>query len=180
MEEEKRVLDQWEDESYDLLDSFLEVDNKKNEEIIQNAKVKISKICLEAKYWLENNTNDEKVQDKLNYTKDLLIRILKSTKVTIVEISENEHFREVVKNGKGLVINTFSLLNDGFKAGRKQLEKNESIKAVFDKADEKIEVIKHSDDLRQAVDKVEQAAKKAGDMLFKKVKEFFEEEKGEK
>lgn len=179
MEEGKRIIDEWEDESFDMLDSFAEKDNKKNEAIIKEAKEKISKLFAEAKEWLEENTKEEKVKENLTKTKEEATRIVSTTKETVIEISENENFKEAVKNGKGFILSTGSLINDGLKAGRKQLEKNEKMKTVFDKADEKIDDMKQSEELKKAVDKAEETAKKVSDALFTTVRKFFEENKEE-
>lgn len=177
--EKKHFIDEWEDESIEILDGMEEKGNSKNEKIISDAKEKISTLFANAKQWVETNANEEKVKENLTKTKEEAGKIIDVTREKVIEISENDNFKSTVSSGKAFLHSAGSLLNDGLKASRKQLEKNDSIKAVFDKADEKIDELKKSEDLKRAVDKAEETAKKVGDSVFTGVKKFFEEDNEE-
>ena len=126
---------------------------------------KESMLELEVMHESENTDNERIIED----AKD----ILSSTKDKVVEVSESEQFKQTVSAGKEFLQGTAGLVVDGFKYGKETLRKNDSLRKVIDRADEKVEEIRTNDSVIRAVDKAEEVTGKATEALFSGLKKIF-------
>ena len=91
----------------------------------------------------------------------------------MVEVSESEQFKQTVSAGKEFLQGTAGLVVDGFKYGKETLRKNDSLRKVIDRADEKVDEIRTNDSVIRAVDKAEEVTGKATEALFSGLKKIF-------
>ena len=126
---------------------------------------KESMLELEVMHESENTDNERIIED----AKD----ILSSTKDKVVEVSESEQFKQTMSAGKEFLQGTAGLVVEGFKYGKETLRKNDSLRKVIDKADEKVDEIRTNDSVIRAVDKAEEVTGKATEALFSGLKKIF-------
>ena len=139
--DEKQLIDDLEKESMLELEVMHESENTDNERIIEDAKSKIENYSWCA--WLIKDASDpEKVKEALSQAKEDAKDILSSTKDKVVEVSESEQFKQTMSAGKEFLQGTAGLVVEGFKYGKETLRKNDSLRKVIDKADEKVDEIR--------------------------------------
>ena len=161
--DEKQLIDDLEKESMLELEVMHESENTDNERIIEDAKSKIEKVFDDLRDLLKDASDPEKVKEALSQAKEDAKDILSSTKDKVVEVSESKEF---LQGTAGLVV-------DGFKYGKETLRKNDSLRKVIDKADEKVDEIRTNDSVIRAVDKAEEVTGKATEALFSGLKKIF-------
>ena len=166
--DDKQLIDDLEKESMLELEVMHESENTDNERIIEDAKSKIDLRDL-----LKDASDPEKVKEALSQAKEDAKDILSSTKDKVVEVSESEQFKQTVSAGKEFLQGTAGLVVDGFKYGKETLRKNDSLRKVIDKADEKVDEIRTNDSVIRAVDKAEEVTGKATEALFSGLKKIF-------
>lgn len=176
--DENKLVDELEQESLKELDLLHEENNNKNEEIIDEAKTKIEQIFTNARDLVKDCTDPEKVKAALSGAKDESIKILNSTKDKAIEVSESDKFKETVSAGKEFLTGTAGLIVDGFQYGKETLRKNDSLRSIIDKADEKVDELRTNESVIKAVDTAEELTSKATDAVFKGLKKIFN--KGDK
>ena len=169
--DEKQLIDDLEKESMLELEVMHESENTDNERIIEDAKSKIEKVFDDLRDLLKDASDPEKVKEALSQAKEDAKDILSSTKDKVVEVSESEQFKQTVSAGKEFLQGTAGLVVDGFKYGK--LRKNDSLRKVIDRADEKVEEIRTNDSVIRAVDKAEEVTGKATEALFSGLKKIF-------
>ena len=91
-----------------------------------------------------------------------------------MEISNSEQFKNTVSAGKDFLIGAGVLIGDGIKAGADALMKNDNIKNFVNTADEKLDVLRESEGLKNAVDSAEQITQKVGDAVFSGIRKFLD------
>ena len=170
--DEKQLIDDLEKESMLELEVMQESENTDNERIIEDAKSKIEKLFDDVRDLLKDASDPEKVKEALSQAKEDVKDILSSTKDKLVEVSESEQFKQTMTAGKELQ-GTAGLVVDGFKYGKETLRKNDSLRKVIDKADEKVDEIRTNDSVIRAVDKAEEVTGKATEALFSGLKKIF-------
>ena len=163
--DDKQLIDDLEKESMLELEVMHESENTDNERIIEDAKSKIEKVFDDLRDLLKDASDPQAKED----AKD----ILSSTKDKVVEVSESEQFKQTVSAGKEFLQGTAGLVVDGFKYGKETLRKNDSLRKVIDKADEKVDEIRTNDSVIRAVDKAEEVTGKATEALFSGLKKIF-------
>ena len=173
-EENNNIVEELKEEAINELSTLEEKDNKDNEKVIQDAKEKIKAIFDDLQIWIKQNTEPEKIKEGLNNAKEETIKVLKNTKEKAIEISNSEQFKNTVSAGKDFLLGAGGLIGDGIKAGADALMKNENIKKVVEAADEKLDVLRESESLRNAVDSAEEVSHKVGDALFSGIRNFFD------
>ena len=75
-----------------------------------------------------------------------------------MEISNSDQFKNTVSAGKDFLLGAGALIGDGIKAGADALMKNDNIKNFVNTADEKLDVLRESEGLKNAVDSAEQVS----------------------
>ena len=168
------VVQELENEAMDQLETLKEDNNKENEEVIQDAKEKIKAIFEDLQEWIKENTEPEKVKEGLNKAKEETVKVLKATKEKALEISNSDQFKNTVSAGKDFLIGAGVLIGDGIKAGADALMKNDNIKNFVNTADEKLDVLRESEGLKNAVDSAEQVTQKVGDAVFSGIRKFLD------
>ena len=168
------VVQELENEAMNQLETLKEDNNKENEEVIKDAKEKIKAIFEDLQEWIKENTEPEKVKEGLNKAKDETVKVLKATKEKALEISNSEQFKNTVSAGKDFLIGAGVLIGDGIKAGADALMKNDNIKNFVNTADEKLDVLRESEGLKNAVDSAEQITQKVGDAVFSGIRKFLD------
>ena len=175
--DEKQLIDDLEKESMLELEVMHESENTDNERIIEDAKSKIEKlfddVFDDVRDLLKDASDPEKVKEALSQAKEDAKDILSSTKDKVVEVSESEQFKQTMSAGKEFLQGTAGLVVEGFKFGKETLRKNESLRKVIDKADEKVDEIRMNDSVIRAVDKAEEVTGKATEALFSGLKKIF-------
>ena len=171
--DEKQLIFDLEKESIQELEVMHESENTDNERIIEDAKSKIEKIYDDVRDLLKDAKDPEKVKEALANAKDDVKDILAATKNKVIEVSESEQFKQTVSAGKEFLQGTAGLVVEGFKYGKDTLRKNDSLRKVIDKADEKVDEIRTNDSVIRAVDKAEEVTGKATDALFSGLKKIF-------
>ena len=155
------------------LEVMHESENTDNERIIEDAKSKIEKLFDDVRDLLKDASDPEKVKEALSQAKEDAKDILSSTKDKVVEVSESEQFKQTMSAGKEFLQGTAGLVVEGFKYGKETLRKNDSLRKVIDKADEKVDEIRTNDSVIRAVDKAEEVTGKATEALFSGLKKIF-------
>lgn len=171
--DEKQLIDDLEKESMLELEVMHESENTDNERIIEDAKSKIEKLFDDVRDLLKDASDPEKVKEALSQAKEYAKDILSSTKDKVVEVSESEQFKQTMSAGKEFLQGTAGLVVEGFKYGKETLRKNDSLRKVIDKADEKVDEIRTNDSVIRAVDKAEEVTGKATEALFSGLKKIF-------
>ena len=102
-------------------------------------------------------------------------RIIEDAKSKIEKIYDDvrDLLKDAVSAGKEFLQGTAGLVVEGFKYGKDTLRKNDSLRKVIDKADEKVDEIRKNDSVIRAVDKAEEVTGKATDALFSGLKKIF-------
>lgn len=168
------VVQELEDEAMNQLETLKEENNKENEEVIQDAKEKIKAIFEDLQTWIKENTEPEKVKEGLNKAKEDTLKVLKATKEKAIEISNSEQFKNTISAGKDFLLGAGTLIGDGLKAGADALMKNDNIRNFVNTADEKLDVLRESEGLKNAVDSAEQISLKVGDTVFNGIRKFLD------
>lgn len=171
--DDQQYIDDLEKESIQELEVMHESDNTDNDEILEDARSKIEKVYDDLRDLLKDATDPEKVKEALNDAKDNVKDILSSTKDKVIEVSESEQFKDTLSAGKDFLQGTAGLVVEGFKYGKDTLKKNDSLRKVIDKADEKVDEIRTNDSVIRAVDKAEEVTEKATEALFTGLKKIF-------
>lgn len=171
--DENKVVDELEQESLKELSSLEETNNDKNEQVIDEAKSKLDDIFTNVRELLKDATDPEKVKVILLNAKDEAKKTLTVTKDKVIEVSESEKFKETVSAGKEFLSGTTSLIVEGFQYGKEVLRKNDSLRNIIDKTDEKVDEIRANDTVIKAVDAAEELTNKATDAVFKGLKKIF-------
>ena len=122
---------------------------------------------------MKDATDPEKVKEAISSAKDEVKDILTSTKDKAIEVSESDQFKATISAGKEFLEGSAGLVVEGFKYGKDTLRKNDSLRKVIDKADEKVDEIRTNESIIQAVDKAEEVTSKAADALFTGLKKIF-------
>ncbi len=168
------VVQELEDEAMNQLETLKEENNKENDEVIQDAKEKIKAIFEDLQTWIKENTEPEKVKEGLNKAKEDTLKVLKATKEKAIEISNSEQFKNTISAGKDFLLGAGTLIGDGLKAGADALMKNDNIRNFVNTADEKLDVLRESEGLKNAVDSAEQISLKVGDTVFNGIRKFLD------
>lgn len=168
------VVQELEDEAMNQLETLKEENNKENDEVIQDAKEKIKAIFEDLQTWIKENTEPERVKEGLNKAKEDTLKVLKATKEKAIEISNSEQFKNTISAGKDFLLGAGTLIGDGLKAGADALMKNDNIRNFVNTADEKLDVLRVSEGLKNAVDSAEQISLKVGDTVFNGIRKFLD------
>lgn len=168
------VVQELEDEAMNQLETLKEQNNKENDEVIQDAKEKIKAIFEDLQTWIKENMEPEKVKEGLNKAKEDTLKVLKATKEKAIEISNSEQFKNTISAGKDFLLGAGTLIGDGLKAGADALMKNDNIRNFVNTADEKLDVLRVSEGLKNAVDSAEQISLKVGDTVFNGIRKFLD------
>ena len=168
------VVQELEDEALNQLETLKEQNNKENDEVIQDAKEKIKAIFEDLQTWIKENMEPEKVKEGLNKAKEDTLKVLKATKEKAIEISNSEQFKNTISAGKDFLLGAGTLIGDGLKAGADALMKNDNIRNFVNTADEKLDVLRVSEGLKNAVDSAEQISLKVGDTVFNGIRKFLD------
>lgn len=171
--DENKIVDELEQESLKELSTLEETDNEKNEKVIDDAKTKLDDIFTNVRELLKDVTDPEKVKVILSSAKEEAKNTLTSTKDRVIEVSESDKFKETISAGKEFLSGTTSLIVDGFQYGKEVLRKNDSLRNIIDKTDEKVDEIRSNDSVIKAVDTAEELTSKATDAVFKGLKKIF-------
>ena len=121
---------------------------------------KESMLELEVMHESENTDNERIIED----AKSKIEKVFDDLRDLLKDASDPE--KEFLQGTAGLVV-------DGFKYGKETLRKNDSLRKVIDKADEKVDEIRTNDSVIRAVDKAEEVTGKATEALFSGLKKIF-------
>lgn len=174
--EEKNVdeiIDQTEKESLNELATLKEANNKANDEIIDEAQVEIKKIFADLKAWIRQNTDPDAIKANIENAKDQTIAVLNNARDKAIEVSNSPEFQQTLESGKDFLKGTGMLIGEGFKELKNAMCQNPTIKKVFDGADDQIEKLRENENLKDAVDHIQQATEKLNQAIFSGVNKFF-------
>lgn len=173
MNEDQKKVDALEEEVLHELAVLKEENNSANDQVINDAKVKIEEILDNLRDLLKDASDKDKVKAALNNAYDELKSILNVTRDKVIEVSDSEEFRRTLAAGKEFLTGTASLLFEGLKYGKEVLCRNDSLKNVIDKADAKVDELRTNENVLHAVDKAEEVTAKVNEAVFSGLKKIF-------
>ena len=130
---------------------------------------KESMLELEVMHESENTDNERIIED----AKSKIEKLFDDVRDLLKDASDPEKVKEALSAGKEFLQGTAGLVVEGFKFGKETLRKNDSLRKVIDKADEKVDEIRTNDSIIRAVDKAEEVTGKATEALFSGLKKIF-------
>lgn len=167
------MIDETEKQSLNELATLKEANNEANEEVIDDAEVEIKKIFADLKAWLKQNSDPEAIKANIEKAKDQTIAVLNGAREKAIEVSNSPEFQQTLEAGKDFLKGTGTLIGEGFKELKDALCQNPSIKKVFDGADEQIEKLRANENLKDAVDHIQDATEKLNNAIFSGINKFF-------
>lgn len=176
MSEEKsnEVVELMQEEALEQLETLQEDNNRKNEEILDDAKQKIKDIYNDLKTYVQNNSDPESIKNAIAKAKDETLKVMNITKDKVIEFSNSDQFKATVEAGKEFLISAGNLVGEGFKAGSEVLMQNDNVRKIVDKADQKLDVLRENEGLKNALNSAEEASAKVSDAVFNGIRSFLE------
>lgn len=173
-QDELKDVDQLEKETLNDLDTLREANNEANDDVIDDTKKQLEKIFAELRTWIQENSDPEVVKARLQKAADDCTRILNQAKATVTEVAQSEQFKNTMEAGKDFVVGTGTLIANGLKAGADQLMKNPAISKTVNQIDEKLDTIRDNENVKEAVNKTQEAVEKLNTAIFNGIRSFFE------
>lgn len=177
---EEKTVNQIEQDAIHDLEALSDQNTSKSSEALEDAKKKIKEIFDDLKVWLSENSNPETAKETLEKAKNDVKNVLDSTKEKIVEIGNSKEVQDTLEAGKDFVLGTGGILVDGLRTGADALMKNETVKAVVEKADEKLDVLRENEGLKKAVNAAEDVTEKISSSIFGRIKKILSKDEDEK
>ncbi|WP_304748511.1 hypothetical protein [Dubosiella newyorkensis] len=168
-----QIITDTEEKSLYELTTLKEANNAENDKIINDAQAQIRKIFSDLRDWLKQNSEPETIKQNLENAKEQTMRVLENARNKVIEVSNSDEFKNTVEAGKDFLKGTGGLIAQGFKDLKDELEKNPTMKKIFDNTDEQIEKLRTNENLKGAVDKVHEVGTKIGDAIFDSINSFF-------
>ncbi|MGN1275802.1 MAG: hypothetical protein ACI4UK_02275 [Floccifex sp.] len=173
------VIEELKQDSMNDLDVLSEVDNKQNEEIVNEARHQIQEVFDEFQEE-EEQLDDEQMQDRLNKIKEDILNILQATKEKVILISKNEDFIQLIESSKDFLFHSTQLLKTGCKQvfesdAVSKIRNNESVQEFVKKAEDLTDTVRRSDTLKQVIDSAEDVTKKMNTAIFKGLKKIIKD-----
>lgn len=170
------ILDDTEQKSLNELQTLKEENNEANTEVINEAEGEIKKIFSDLRKWISQNSDPETIKQNLENAKNQTLKVLDSARKKVIEVSDSEEFKKTVEAGKDFLKGTGSLIGEGFKDLKDALAKNPTMKKIFDNTDEQIDKLRSNENLKDAVDKVQEVSGKISEAIFNGINSFFKPE----
>lgn len=170
------ILDDTEQKSLNELQTLKEENNKANTEVINEAESEIKKIFSDLRNWISQNSDPEAIKQNLENAKNQTLKVLDAARKKVIEVSDSNEFKNTVEAGKDFLKGTGSLIGDGFKDLKDALAKNPTMKKIFDNTDEQIDKLRSNENLKDAVDKVQEVSGKISEAFFNGINSFFKPE----
>lgn len=172
--EELQDVDQLEKETLDDLDTLREANNEANDDVIDETRKQLEKIFADLRTWIKENSDPQVVKAHLQKAADDCANVLNQAKAAVIEVAESEQFKKTMEAGKDFMVGTGTLIANGLKAGADQLMKNPNINKAVTQIDEKLDTIRDNENVKEAVNKTQEALEKMNTAIFNGIRSFFD------
>lgn len=167
------AIDEMEKATQKALDAMREKDNPENEKVVDEATDHLEKLFDEFSKWMKENTQPERIRAEFGVFQNSVRDLLEKTRQNVIEVSQNEKFRETMESGRDFVVGTAGLIGDGLKYGYDKLLEIPEFKKAADAIGEKVDELRSSETLKNAVDRSEEGLSSLGAAIFSSIRSFF-------
>lgn len=175
--EQKKELDnvdEMEKQTLQDLETLREANNTANDEAMDEAEEQLKEIFDGLRRWIRHNSDPEVVKARLEKGAADAQKVLNNTRETVIKVANSEQFKKTMEAGKDFVIGTGTMIGDTLKYGADQLMKNPTINKVVTDADKKLDVIRDNENVKEFVDKTQDAVDKLNTAIFNGIRSFFD------
>lgn len=174
------AIDEMEKASQKALDAMRENGNEKNEEVVDEAQAELDSIFADFKKWLNDNAQPDHVKEEMKNVGDKVASLLEKTRETVITVSNSEQFKKTMESGREFILGTGAMIADGLQYGYDKLMEIPQFKSAADFVDGRVTELRHSEKLKNLVNKSEERLNNLNNAIFSGLKSFFEPEEKKK
>lgn len=167
------AIDEMEKASQKALDAMREANNSQNEQVVNDAQKKLDDIFDEFRKWVHDSSQPDQVKASLKDLSDKVGQLLEKTRQKVIEVSSSEQFRSTMESGRDFLIGAGTMIADGLKYGYDKLREIPEVNKAASYVDAKVDELRHSEKLKEVVDRSQQGLNDLNNAIFNGLKSFF-------